>query len=294
MQITDHDVENDGWIDDRVDDWAESPRSSVQNFQSFQSLAEKSIDPSAQKQNTQKQVEVCFRCPQCQKLYKTDLNVFDGGDAEFDCSSCALSFLLKKEQDAFGLFVTSEKQLRSFMSCPKCSSLKPKKTDECPTCGVFASKYIEAQKAESPLLFELNQQWQKVLLNFDQDQFHQDFINKCHLKLALNFAFQKYSDLQKSIGFDSLCKKYISQIEIRMVQQLKAKESSAVTSPVSSLEQISLTQYIFMCIGSIGLLMLIYNKFIPTFPNLNGLVAVFTVFAFGIGIFTKPKSGSEF
>lgn len=256
-----------------VDDWMES---SIQ----------------LRKRNVEKHYEVCFRCPHCQKLYKTDSDVFDGDDAEFDCSSCERTFLLKNTQDSFGLFMTDEQQKRSFLTCPKCSSLKPKKSDECPICGVFASKYIEAQKAESPLLFELNQQWQKVLLNFDQDQFHQDFINKCHVKLALNFAFQKYSDLQKTIGFDSLCKKYISQIELRMLQQFKNKESSKAAEITNPLLQISLMQYISMCIGSIGLLMLLYNKFFPTFPNFNGLVTVFTVLAFGIGLFSNGKTGS--
>lgn len=239
--------------------------------------------------------EVCFRCPFCLKLYKTSHDVFEGtseiSTPEFDCSTCAKSFLLTKQLDSFGLFTTIEQSQKSFCTCPKCSNLKPHNSDECPTCGVYASKYIESQKTESPVLFELNQQWQKVLLHFDKDQYHQDFINKCHLKLALNFAFQKYSDLQKTMGFDSLCEKYIRQIELRLEQQFKSPAGTDEARAIAESSRLTITQYLFISIGSIGMFMLIYNRFIPTFPNFNGLVMMLTVLAFGIGLFSNNKSG---
>lgn len=240
--------------------------------------------------NLSNEHDVCFRCPHCQKLYKTTHDVFEGSDPQFDCASCAKPFLLINEKDSFGLFKTSEQGQKSFSTCPKCSGLKPHNSDECPSCGVFASKYIELQKAESPVLFELNQQWQKVLLNFDHDQYHQDFINKCHLKLALNFAFQKYSDLQKTMGFDSLCEKYIRQIELRLEQQFKAGPERSTDGNKVTAGEVSLTQYLFISMGAIGMLLLIYNKFIPTFPNFNGLVIMITILAFGIGLFYNGKS----
>lgn len=240
-------------------------------------------------------MQVCFRCPHCQKLYKTSSDVFEGSDPAFDCSSCTKAFLLTDEQDSFGLFVSVDYGRKSFSTCPKCSGLKPHNADECPSCGVFASKYIELQRAESPVLFELNQQWQKVLQKFDNDQLHQDFINKCHLKLALNFAFQKYSDLEKTIGFDSLCEKYIRQIELRLEQQFKAVSKKSSLKPEGSeVSQLTLTQYLFISLGIIGVLLLIFNKFIPTFPNFNGFVFMLTLLAFGIGLFFNGKSDLKF
>lgn len=239
-------------------------------------------------------VEICFRCPHCQKLFKTSPDVFVDSSKtklaeEFDCTNCAKPFLLKNKQDAFGLFMTSQITSQSFLVCPKCSSLKPHKSDECPTCGVFASKYILLQKTESPILFELNQQWQKILLNFDEDQYHQDFINKCHYKLALNFAFHKYSDLQKTVGFDVLCEKYIRQIELRLEQQLKASEGALASAAKNTGWQLSLTQYLFMSVGFLGMLLLIYNKFIPTFQNFNGWLFLFTIAAFTMGLFSRKQ-----
>lgn len=243
------------------------------------------------------ELEVRFRCPHCQKLYRTSHDVFEGQDPEFDCASCGKAFLLQPRQDSFGLYVTAAELQPRFDTCPKCSGLKPHKSDECPNCGVFASKYLELQKLESPALFELNQLWQKVMQAFDQDERHQEFLNQCHRKTALNFAFQKYTDLQKTIGYDALCSKYLRQIELRLEQQLKAllpsgedrtAEKSAGAPPLSWM------QWIFMGIGAVGMLALIYNRFVPTFPNFNGLVMMLTVLAFGIGLFSNSKTGLKF
>ena len=40
-------------------------------------------------------------------------------------------------------------------------------------------------------------------------------------------------------------------------------------------------------------MLLIYNKFIPTFPNFNGLMLMFTFLAFGIGLFFNRQWSLE-
>lgn len=244
-------------------------------------------------QNTKNSAsEICFRCPHCHKLYKTTSDVFDGADPDFDCIACSKSFKLLQHRNSAGLFVAKEISSKSFDSCPKCSFLKPNQSDECPSCGVLASKYIEIQKVESPSLFELNQKWQKVLQNFDQDKYHQDFINMCQLKTALNFAHQKYSGLQKTMGYDSVCDTYLRQIELRIEQQFKNKETVdlQMSSARDLTQKLTSRQYIFIGLGTLGMLLLIYNKHIPTFPNINGFVLFATLFAFSVGIFANGHS----
>lgn len=232
-----------------------------------------------------------FRCPHCQKLYHTSSDVFDEEYPEFDCAQCDKAFKLKNQTDGFGLYKTEVVGIKSFDTCPKCSKLKPLRSDECPSCGVLASKYLEAQKVESPALYELNLQWQKVLNNFGDDLYHQDFINKCHLKMALNFAYQKYADLQKTIGFDAFCEKYIRQIELRLEQQFKTKKplTDSEIEKIVDKREMSLSQMFFIALGSVGLLLLIYNRYVPTFPNFNGPVLLFTLVAFAIGLFSDSR-----
>lgn len=234
-------------------------------------------------------LDIRFRCPHCQKLYHTSDDVFDDPNAEFDCVGCNKNFILRSQRDAFGLYTTEAVGVKPFDTCPKCSKLKPIGQDECPSCGVLGSKYLDLQKVESPALYELNKQWQKVLVNFNSDQYHQDFINKCHLKMALNFAFQKYSDLQKTIGFDTLCEKYIRQIELRLEQQFKTKAplTEAEIDKIVDKKPMSIMQMFFIAIGTIGTLLLIYNRYVPTFPNFNGPVLLVSIIAFTVGLFSN-------
>lgn len=234
--------------------------------------------------------DVRFRCPHCQKLYCTSQDVFDGSTPEFDCASCDKPFLLKAQTDSFGLYQTAIVQsAKSFEPCPKCSALKPPQSDECPSCGVLASKYLQIQQAQSPLLHELHLHWQKVVTHFDDDQTHQNFLNVCQNKMALNFAFQRYSELQKTLGFDSTCEKYIHQIELRLEHQLKRPSNEGGAAVVPPRFALSGLQWFFLMMGVLGLTALLYNKFIPTFPNFNGLVMMLTVLSFGVGLFAKSN-----
>ena len=228
--------------------------------------------------------EVRFRCPHCQKLYCTQNDVFEGAEPLFDCMSCNKNFLLTREQSEFGLYATDTASRNQFTECPKCSHLKPLLSDECPSCGILVSKYEEQQKAESPALFELNKLWQKVLADFTFEENHQKFINACHQKMALNFAFTKYSELKNTLGSDLACEHYMKQVELRLEEQFKAVEATYYSSV--SRKYLSRAQSIFLTVGLIGIASLIFNKIRPTFPNLTGLVVAITVLSFGLVFFS--------
>lgn len=232
--------------------------------------------------------DVRFRCPHCQKLYCTQNNVFEGAiiaNPHFDCISCDKSFSLTRDMNEFGLYLTTTISQVQFAACPKCSHLRPVASDECPSCGVIVSKFEERQKVESPQLFELNKLWQKVLADFTQDEAHQKFINACHQKMALNFAFKKYSELKNTLGADLTCEHYMRQVELRLENQLKAQEiKQAATKP-----HLSKAQILFWALAMIGLLSLIFNKIRPTFPNLTGLVVAVTILSVGLALFSSDQ-----
>ncbi len=232
---------------------------------------------------------VRFRCPHCQKLYRTNQDVFEGLQPEFDCTACSKSFLLTQEINSFGLYQTNRSSQATFIHCPKCSHLKAQNSDECPSCGVFGTKFEELQKVESPSLFELNQIWQKALVDFTNDQLHQDFLNCCQKKMALNFAFKKYADLQKTMGFDSSCEKYMNQIELRLEQQFRQPTSA---EKLDTKKEILFAHWIFIAVGFLGMSLLVYNKIKPTFPNLTGLVVAITVLSFGLGIVSSQRKSN--
>lgn len=233
--------------------------------------------------------DVRFRCPHCQKLYCTQSNVFEGSllaDPAFDCVSCHKPFSLTHQVNEFGLYTTTTENPARFAACPKCSHLRPIHTDECPSCGIIVSKFEEMQKVESPYLFELNQLWQKVLVDFTQDEAHQRFINACHKKMALSFAFNKYFDLKNTVGFDLSCDHYLRQVELRLEEQFKAKELKHSTGAGM---QLSRVQIVFWTVAFIGTCGLIYNRIKPTFPNLTGLVVAITILSVGLALFSSDR-----
>lgn len=239
--------------------------------------------------------EIRFRCPCCEKLYITKSDIFLGSsdtdsntaleaDPEFECLDCQSSFILSKNINSFGLFEAHAKSY-TFSSCPKCHNLMPEQSKECPSCGIFIEKFQLMAQAESPQLFELNQAWSKVMTDFNQDQHHQAFINHCQQKTALSFAFQKYDELRKTLNYDSACEKYLVQIELRLEQQLQAKNAPLGTNKKASREKFSAVQWAFAGVGFFCLGLLVFNKIKPTFPNLTGLIVSITVLSFGLWLF---------
>ncbi len=166
----------------------------------------------------------------------------------------------------------------------------PEAAKDCPSCGVYIEKYQEMVQAESPLLFELNQLWVKVVENFTDDQRHQNFLNLCQQRMALNFAFQKYDEVRKIVNYDESCEKYLKQIELRLQQQFLAKQTSGELPNQKTAQESKTFQWIFAIIGFVGLGLLIFNKIRPTFPNLTGLVVSITVLSFGLWILSSQNA----
>ena len=231
--------------------------------------------------------EIRFRCPCCEKLYRTQADVFSTEQPEFDCQGCLKTFLLSKKITSFGLYETSAKD-NNFLSCPKCTHLMPTNSKECPTCGIFIESYQKMVQSESPTLYELNKLWDVVLAQFSLDQNHQNFLNLCQKKMALNFAFQKYDELRKSMSYDSDCEKYLKQIELRLEQQFIEKNQQQAATLGKKIKSPN-GQWIFASIGFLGLSLLVFNRIKPTFPNLTGLVVSITLLSFGLWLFSSQK-----
>lgn len=243
-----------------------------------------------------------FRCPHCQKLYftlKSDFDlrsVFEKSKlSDFDCTNCENSFALMNTQNESGLYATRSIKPIETAHCPKCAFIKKSQTDECPSCGVFESKYRDLEKLENPKLYQLNVLWKKVLLDFEDEKRHLEFINLAQSQQALNFASTKYSSLYELIGSDEKVKSYIEQIKQRLKSQVEKKffEQSAVaqnsdieneifkvpfTNLKVSLKTLSL-------LGAVtGTVLLLINRIHPFFPQLTGIVFAVTVLFYGLWI----------
>ncbi len=251
--------------------------------------------------------EILFRCPCCQKLFCTETDVaeaqssYSSKSTEFQCTDCSEDFYLSNERTSSGLFQTFKKTQHEFVNCTKCHFLKNKQSDECPSCGVIETRYKDIVKLENPRLFELNKVWSTVITDLENDQAHQQFLNLAQSMSALNFAAQKYTDLQKIMGTDDLTEKYIRQIELR----LEAVANSFISAekingerPGSNLSSLRKSffgfEYSFrnvsLAVSFLGVLFFILNVMKPLFPSLNGLLIAIVVLSTALWAISKNHS----
>lgn len=244
--------------------------------------------------NVELAAEIRFRCPHCQKLFRTDETAFEGlttnsQGADFQCTDCHKDFLLTRQFSSSGLYVTQDLRPSKFANCPKCSALKPMGQDECPHCGVFESKFNEIQKVENPRLFQLNTAWQEILKDITVDKSHQHFLDQAQKQSALNFAAQKYNDLKKIMGDDPLIEKYLKQIEYRLDAHIKSQFLQSRTQSPEDQQSLLASGRLFIFVALFGTFILIINKIKPLFPNLTGLVVAVTVLSYGLWFLTRPS-----
>lgn len=244
--------------------------------------------------------EILFRCPCCQKLFCTESNAVENHaskNTEFQCTDCSEDFYLSNERTASGLFQTFKRTQHEFVNCTKCNFLKNKQSDECPSCGVIETRYKDIVKLENPRLFELNQMWSSVVTDLENDQAHQEFLNLAQSMSALNFAAQKYMDLQKIMGSDSLTEKYIRQIELRLeavANNFISAEKEKYMRAGSGKKTFFGLQYTFrnmaLVVSLLGVFFIVLNVMRPLFPSLNGLLVAIVVLSTALWAISKNQT----
>ncbi len=195
-----------------------------------------------------------------------------------------------------GLFETRPMVAVESSPCPKCGFIKNKKVDECPSCGVFESKFRQMEKLENPKLYRLNRLWAQILEDFQNDQLHLDFISQAEEQSALSFASMKYAELKKILVNEPQIDRFEKQIALRLDLQLKQKmnqesqaqmtegEREKIKVPGTKLE-VSL-KVLSMVAAVTGTILLVINKIHPFFPYLTGIVFAVTVLFYGLWILT--------
>jgi hypothetical protein len=248
--------------------------------------------------------EILFRCPCCQKLFCTESSAvenhahYSAKNTEFQCTDCSEDFYLTNERTASGLFETIKRTQHEFVHCTKCNFLKNKQSDECPSCGVIETRYKDIVKLENPRLFELNKVWSLVITDLTNDVAHQEFLNLAQSMFALNFAAQKYMELQKIIGADHLTEKYLRQIELRLesvAHNLMSTEKNKDKKSFKALRKSFFgIEYSFrnisLAVSFLGIFFFVLNVMGPIFPSLNGLLIAIVVLSTALWGLSKNQT----
>ncbi len=127
------------------------------------------------------------RCPACQKLYQVETEAIYSLTPHFECKACHGVF-------AFD-FPPSDTEVKAFLV----RQGEPKEEGAPPVI-------LQAQ----PSLVQL---WNHIFEDYEDEERHEEFIKRCQELEALPFAKMKYQNLQGAAGNDSLCEKYLRQID---------------------------------------------------------------------------------
>lgn len=150
-------------------------------------------------------------------------------------------------------------------NCPKCGSVSAAGAKECYSCGVIFERYqLAHSEGEWAVHPSLVRRWRELVIDFDNAQKHEDFIQECHSLNSLPFARKKYVEMKALLGQDNDCDRYIKRVDgvarhlsTKSEFVLGAKESQQKPATISNLRKTLISipfviSFILIVIGTAG------------------------------------------
>jgi uncharacterized C2H2 Zn-finger protein len=270
-----------------------------------------------------------LRCPSCSKLYEVSEGDISSHTPQFDCVSCATRFGFEypvANYNQVATFIVSqgpssqsaemedartfqqELEAQSFAalqqeiensadkvstkSCPKCGAINEKKTDECYSCHVIFAR-LEQLPLDPTLKAQpsLVRKWKNLILNFDNKDLHDEFLNSCHQLDALRFAILKYEELKSAQGgTDELCERMIFKAHGLLQVTLSGKsEGDLRFQKTPEAPRQKWHKYVLWVPLSIGIVMMTMGFFSLGMRNLVGAGVAVILLTFGLILFWKGR-----
>lgn len=155
-------------------------------------------------------------CPRCGKQFRVQSSAGDlEAENHFICSSCNHEFIahfdkqsqvLKTLMAPEELLFTQDSKAQDVQFCPSCKGRILDIDEECPHCLKIPSRVLavqtknKKQEEEDPIDRRVKAVWQELLEHFEDPEAHQHFIDLCAKLDRLDFAEERFQNLQKVIG----------------------------------------------------------------------------------------------
>lgn len=161
-----------------------------------------------------------FRCPSCQKLFKSGQAEIGNFDVLFECPACQTTFSLVDEKYPNGQFKTliySQRGgglMEKTFACPKCGHMNSKSESSCLKCEVILDRVsnisMSSENREFPSLETL---WRKLGTDFDNESLHDEIFNQAKNLDALSWLLEKYQKVLSVQPGDNLAAKMQDRIK---------------------------------------------------------------------------------
>ncbi len=248
-----------------------------------------------------------LRCPLCAKLYEVCVADIKSHLPQFDCVSCSTRFSFQypvtnlQEIQTFTLVKNSvDREKQNLSACPKCGALNAKNgnkfgskgTEECYACHVILSRLEDLPldptlKAQPSLV----RKWKNLMLNFDNRDLHEDFLNSCYQLDALRFAILKYEELKSAQGgTDEISQGMLLKAQglLQVVLSRKAEGDLSFQQRPAAPRQIW-HKYILWAPVCVSILMISIGSFSLGLRNLVGAGVAMILLTFGLILFWKGR-----
>jgi transposase-like protein len=187
-------------------------------------------------------------------------------------------------------------QKDSSKACPKCGAINENKTgkkmEECYSCHVIFSRLEELPldptlKAQPSLV----RKWKNLIVNFNNKELHEDFLNSCHQLDALRFAILKYEELKSAQGGrDEVSEQMIFKAHGLLQVTLSGKaEGDLRFQKESAVPRQSWYKYILWAPLGVSILMILTGFFSLSLRNLVGAGVSVMLLTFGLILFWKGR-----
>lgn len=206
---------------------------------------------------------------------------------EIENATSSISFHLRPEMD---FIVDAQTKVTN---CPKCGSVSAYGAKECYSCGVIFERYqLAHSEAEWAVHPSLVRKWRELVIDFDNAQKHEDFIQECHALNSLPFARKKYVEMKALLGQDGDCDRYIKRVDgvarnfsMKNEFVLGAKEAQKAPQAPKDLKRVFVSipfaiSFILIVIGMAGA----HQR------NLIGMGISLAVLSYGVIQFTRRNN----
>ncbi len=176
--------------------------------------------------------------------------------------------------------------------CPKCGAKHKPTAEECQSCGIIFSNYLESAE-DAQAGFKVNRQlreaWKTLINEFDKPSLHEEFISLCSKDNRLDYAAYRYGRVSKACPEDEVSKKMLERVEGLITASAQAKlpgtSDAIAAAPAKEKKPWYAGFRISTVIISIGLLLMAVGYFLPAFRNIVGLGAATIFLAIAIRIY---------
>lgn len=268
------------------------------------------------------------RCPHCYKLFSIHAGEISEARPRFECTDCQGQFWLpfpeslensggmigfpieaapEPTTDASALpdFEISDRSTQKArsrtaesadakpFSCPKCGSAYSGGERECVKCGVIFQKFFTRLPVRSDFSAskELKALWDAVILEYEKEDRHRQFIQYGQADGNLGYVLRKYQDVQEASPSDDFSRRFVKEVAALMTAELESELAPTKGHSFFAWKEWSIPRFNFSpVLYLVGTCVVVFGAVTPGMKNFIGLGCSILFLALAVRFYFKKPT----